>query len=120
MAYHLNFGYIRTHFDKLTWGLLLSLEPAFVSILIGMAIGLGLALLYTGGGRLARGAVAGYVEFTRNAPLLLLIYRVFYGVPSIGGFAYEATTSFIITLSGMPAPPWWRCSGPGWRPSRRG
>ena len=97
--YHLNFGYIWTHFDKLSWGLLLSLELAFVSILIGMAIGLSLALLYTAGGRLVRGVVAGYVEFIRNVPLLLLVYLVFYGVPSVGGFAYDATTSFIITLS---------------------
>jgi polar amino acid transport system permease protein len=97
--YHLNFGYIWTHFDKLSWGLVLSLELAFVSILIGMAIGLSLALLYTAGGRLVRGVVAGYVEFIRNVPLLLLVYLVFYGVPSVGGFAYDPTTSFIITLS---------------------
>lgn len=99
MNYHLNFGYIWTHFDKLSWGLLLSLELAFVSILIGMVIGLSLALLYTAGGKLIRGVVAGYVEFIRNVPLLLLVYLVFYGVPSVGGFAYDATTSFIITLS---------------------
>jgi polar amino acid transport system permease protein len=99
VTYHLNFGYIWTHFDKLSWGLLLSLELAFVSILIGMVIGLSLALLYTAGGRLIRGVVAGYVEFIRNVPLLLLVYLVFYGVPSVGGFAYDATTSFIITLS---------------------
>ena len=99
MTYHFNFGYIWTHFDKLSWGLLLSLELAFVSILIGMAIGLSLALLYTAGGKLVRGVVAGYVEFIRNVPLLLLVYLVFYGVPSVGGFAYDATTSFIITLS---------------------
>jgi len=97
--YHLNFGYVWTHFDKLSWGLLLSLELAFVSILIGMAIGLSLALAYTSGGKLVRGAVAGYVEFIRNVPLLLLVYLVFYGVPSVGGFAYDSTTSFIITLS---------------------
>ncbi len=99
MNYHLNFGYIWMHLDKLTWGLVLSLELAFVSILIGMLIGLGLALAHTGGGRLVRGIVASYVEFIRNVPLLLLIYLVFYGVPSVGGFMYEATTSFIITLA---------------------
>ncbi len=99
MAYHFNFTYVWRHFDRLTWGLLLSLELAFVSILIGMVLGLGLALAYTGGGRTVRGAIAAYVEFIRNVPLLLLIYLVFYGVPSVGGFAYEATTSFILTLS---------------------
>jgi polar amino acid transport system permease protein len=77
----------------------LSLELAFVSILIGMAIGLSLALAYTARGGLVRRAVAGYVEFIRNVPLLLLVYLVFYGVPSVGGFAYDATESFVITLS---------------------
>ena len=99
MAYHFNFTYVWRHFDRLAWGLLLSLELAFVSILIGMVIGLGLALAYTGGGRPIRAAVAAYVEFIRNVPLLLLVYLVFYGIPSAGGFAYEATSSFIITLS---------------------
>lgn len=99
MLYHLNFGYVWTHFDKLAWGLALSLELAFVSIVIGMAIGLALALVYTECGRLARGVVAAYVEFVRNVPLLLLVYLVFYGIPSVGGFAYEATTSFVLTLA---------------------
>lgn len=99
MAYHLNFGYIWTHVDKLTWGLVLSLELAVLSIFIGMVIGLSLALVYTGGGRVVRGVVAGYVEFIRNVPLLLLVYLVFYGIPSVGGFMYDATTSFIITLA---------------------
>jgi polar amino acid transport system permease protein len=99
VTYHFNFTYVWRHFDRLAWGLLLSLELAFVAILIGMGIGLALALAYTGGGRLVRGAVAAYVEFIRNVPLLLLVYLVFYGVPSVGGFAYEATTSFVVTLS---------------------
>jgi len=99
MPYHFNFTYVWRHLDKLTGGLALSLELALVSILIGMVIGLGLALAYTGGGRVVRAAVAAYVEFVRNVPLLLLVYLVFYGVPSVGGFAYDATTSFVITLS---------------------
>ena len=99
MSYHFNFTYIWRHFDRLTSGLLLSLELAFVSILIGMVIGLALALAYTGAGRPVRAAVAAYVEFVRNVPLLLLVYLVFYGIPSVGGFAYDATTSFVITLS---------------------
>jgi polar amino acid transport system permease protein len=64
-----------------------------------MAIGLVLALAFTDRGRPTRAVVAAYVEFIRNVPLLLLVYLVFYGLPSVGGFAYDATTSFIITLS---------------------
>ena len=99
MDYHFNFNFVWRYADKLYWGLVLSLEIALVSILIGMVIGLALALAYTGGGRLTRTAVSAYVEFIRNVPLLLLVYLVFYGIPSAGGFAYDAKTSFVATLA---------------------
>ncbi len=99
MDYGFNFTFIWRHFDRLGYGLILSLELAAVSIFIGMVIGLALALIYDGGGRGARWSVAAYVEIIRNVPLLLLVYLVFYGIPNIGGFSYSATTSFIATLS---------------------
>ncbi len=98
MLYHLNFYFVWKYFPRLEWGLLLSLELAIAGIAIGIAIGLPLALLMNGRGRLLRGVITAYVEFIRNTPLLLLVYLVFYGVPSIGGFAYDATTSFVLTI----------------------
>jgi len=97
--YHLNYNFVWKYFDRLSWGLVLSIELAIVSIFIGMAIGLALALAATSAGRLVRGVIAAYVEFIRNVPLLLLVYLTFYGIPSAGGFAYDPTTSFIMTLS---------------------
>jgi polar amino acid transport system permease protein len=99
MEYYLNFNFVWRYADRLWWGLLLSFELAVVSILIGCVIGLALAIAYTGGGRWVKATVAGYVEFVRNVPLLLLVYLVFYGIPSAGGFAYDATESFIATLA---------------------
>lgn len=99
MEYHLNFNFVWKYADKLWWGLALSIQLAFVSILVGCVIGLALALAHSGGNRWTRGAVAAYVEFVRNVPLLLLVYLVFYGIPSAGGFAYDATTSFVATLA---------------------
>ena len=100
MNYHINYNFVWKYFDKLSSGLLLSFEMAFVSIFIGIVIGLGLALAYTGSrSRLVRWPIAGYVEVIRNVPLLLLVYMVFYGIPTVGGFAYDATTSFVMTLS---------------------
>ncbi len=100
MQYHLNFNLVwKYFFDKLAWGLVLSLELAVVGIAIGIVIGLGLAVLSHGARRTIRVLVAAYVEFIRNVPLLLLVYLVFYGIPSIGGFAYDATTSFVMTLA---------------------
>ncbi len=99
MNYHVNFNFVWRYADKLWWGLALSLELAFVSILIGCVIGMLLAVAHTGGSRTLRLAVSAYVEFIRNVPLLLLIYLVFYGIPSAGGYAFDATESFVATLS---------------------
>ncbi len=97
--YHFNFSYIWKHFDRLINGLLLSLELALISIVIGAIIGLMLAIIYIDFGRKYKLFIGIYVELIRNSPLLLLIYLVFYGIPSIGGFEYSSTTSFVITLS---------------------
>jgi polar amino acid transport system permease protein len=99
MLYHLNFNLIWRHFDKLGWGLVLSLELAVVSIAIGVVIGLLLALVFEWGGRPVRAAVSLYVEFVRNVPLILLVYLVFYGIPTVVDLRYNATTSFVATLS---------------------
>ena len=99
MSYHINYNFVWLYFDKFYLGLLLALELAAVSILIGAAIGFALALAHVDGPRWSRRLVTGYVEFIRNQPLLLLVYLVFYGVPSVGGFKYNNVTSFIITLS---------------------
>ncbi len=99
MKYHLNYNFVWLYFDKFYWGLLLGIELAAISILIGSVIGLGLALLHVDGPRWARRIVTAYVEFIRNQPLLLLVYLVFYGIPTMGGFKYNNVASFIITLS---------------------
>ncbi|WP_119275115.1 amino acid ABC transporter permease [Taklimakanibacter deserti] len=99
MGYDLNFTLIWRHFDKLWSGLILSLELAILSIGIGCVIGLALAVIYVSGGRVARAIIAAYVEVIRNVPLILLVYLVFYGLPTVVDFAYSNTTSFVVTLS---------------------
>ena len=99
MGYVLNFTLIWRHFDKLWSGLILSLELAVLSIGIGCIIGLALAILYVSGGRILRSLIAAYVEVIRNVPLILLVYLVFYGIPTVFDFAYSNTTSFVVTLS---------------------
>jgi polar amino acid transport system permease protein len=99
MGYALNFNLIWRHFDKLWGGLLLSLELAVISIAIGVVIGLVLAVWYVSAGRTVRAIIAAYVEFIRNVPLILLVYLVFYGLPTVIDVAYDAPTSFVLTLS---------------------
>ena len=97
--YHFNFAIVWRYAGKLFDGLLLSLELAAASIAIGMAIGLVLALISLDGPKWARPLIAAYVEFVRNVPLLLLVYLVFYGVPSAIDLQYDAVTSFVATLA---------------------
>jgi len=99
MGYHLNFALVWRHFDKLWGGLILSLELAAASIAIGMLIGLALAVAYVSGGRVVRTVISTYVEFIRNVPLILLVYLVFYGLPTVVDIRYDATTSFVVTLA---------------------
>jgi polar amino acid transport system permease protein len=99
MGYTLNFTLIWRHFDRLWGGLLLSLELALLAIVIGAVIGLALAVGHVSGGRVVRGLIGAYVEFIRNVPLILLVYLVFYGLPTAVDVSYDATTSFVATLS---------------------
>ncbi len=99
MGYQLNFNLVWRHFDRLMDGLLLSLQLAVISILIGALIGLTLAVWYVSAGRVARAFISAYVEIIRNVPLLLLVYLVFYGLPTAINIAYDAPTSFVLTLS---------------------
>lgn len=99
MGYQLSFTQIWTNFDKLAEGLLLSLWLAFISILIGAVIGLVLAIWYVSAGRVARTLISAYVEFIRNVPLLLLVYLVFYGLPTAVNISYSSPVSFVVTLS---------------------
>jgi polar amino acid transport system permease protein len=99
MGYQLSFTQIWRNFDRLIGGVFLSLELAVISIIIGAIIGLALAVIYVSAGRIVRGIISAYVEFIRNVPLLLLVYLVFYGLPTVGGLSYGATESFIATLS---------------------
>lgn len=99
MNYHINFNLIWRHFDKLWQGLVLSLELAVLSILIGGIIGLVLAIWYVSAGKVARALISAYVEVLRNVPLILLVYIVFYGIPTVVNIAYSPTVSFVATLS---------------------
>ncbi len=99
MNYDLNFNLIWRHSGRLVDGLILSLQIAGLSIALAMTIGVVLALAYVDGNRFVQAAVAGYVEFIRNVPLLLLVYLVFYGLPTVVDIRYDATTSFVATLS---------------------
>ena len=103
LNYHFNFTLIWRNFDKLAWGLrAVSLELAVVCDRHRHRHRPAAVRSPTATGRAGSArVVTAYVEFIRNVPLILLVYLVFYGIPSAGGFSYGPTTSFIIDAVGL-------------------
>ena len=73
-------------------------ELAFVSILIGLVIGLFGGLARVSGSRLLSGMALGYATFMRGVPLLVTLLFLYYGMPSLG-LLLEAKTVAIVALS---------------------
>jgi len=64
-------------------GLGVTLELTGVSLLIGLPVGLGLALAMTAPQRAARWPATLLVEIGRGAPALVVLYFVYYGLPQL-------------------------------------
>lgn len=98
MGYTLNFSAVWRSFDQLLGGLLLSLELAFVALLIGAAIGLVVAFALTGRNVWIKRAAGLYVTVIRNLPILVLILFAYFALPQMG-LRLDKIWSFIVTLA---------------------
>lgn len=83
--------------DESTWDLILrsflpllggavtgTIPLALVSFALGLAIALGIALMRLSKVRIVSGIARGYVSVVRGTPLLVQLFVIFYGLPSIG------------------------------------
>lgn len=83
--------------DETTWDLILSsflpllggavtgtIPLALISFAVGLAIALGIALMRLSKVRIVSGIARGYVSIIRGTPLLVQLFVIFYGLPSIG------------------------------------
>ncbi|MGY1829134.1 amino acid ABC transporter permease [Geodermatophilus sp. SYSU D01180] len=83
---------------RLLEGLLTSLQLTVVSLLIGVPLGLVLALLSSARSRGVRWSAIGLVEIGRGTPALVMLQFVYYGLPS-AGLSLTAFVSAIAALS---------------------
>lgn len=97
--YHFNWRPVFQNFDLLWQGLLLALGISFLSLGIGVLIGLVGAFGRTYGPRQLRLLIAAYVEFVRNIPLLLIIYFVYFALPLLGISILDNLWSFVFALA---------------------
>ncbi len=98
MGYSLNFAAVWRSFDQLLEGLLLSLGLAFVSILIGAAIGLMVAFALVSRSEWLKTPAATYVTIIRNLPILVLVLFAYFALPQMG-VRLGKIESFVAVLS---------------------
>ena len=90
---------VRSSLGPLLGGLLLGTLPlTAVSFVLGLALALVIALMRLSGRRLVSAVARAYVSVIRGTPLLLQLFIVFYGLPSLG-ITLDPWPSAIIALS---------------------
>lgn len=106
MAYSFQFRDVFAARDALQDGLVLTLQLTATTITFGFAIGLGAAAASVYGGPRLRRAAQMYVEVIRNTPLLVQLFVMFFGLPSLGvklDVIPVATTALAINLGAYAA-----------------
>lgn len=99
MRYEWDFSPIWRNSGLLLEGLSNTLWLASWSIAIGLAIGLGLALLRLSSSRLLSFPAATVIEFYRNTPPLVHFFWFFYGLPIVIGVSLSPFVAALLALS---------------------
>jgi polar amino acid transport system permease protein len=98
MVYNFRFGALLPFTDDIVDGILLTLGFSTATMVLGLAIGLPVALATTSGARVPRLSGRVYVEAIRNTPLLVQIFIVFFGLPALG-LRFSANVAALVALS---------------------
>jgi glutamine transport system permease protein len=98
MGYHLNFGVVWRNFDSLLSGLALGLGLAIVAIFIGCWIGLAAAFAINSKHATWRRIAGTYVTIFRNLPPYFLIVFAYFVLPRLG-LTLGKIESFVVTLA---------------------
>jgi polar amino acid transport system permease protein len=89
MGLNLDFSVVFERWPLFLDGAVMTLQLAFMAILVGGAVGTLCAVGRGSSNRFVAGLCAGYVETIRNTPLLVQIFLVYFGLASIG-FKFSA------------------------------
>jgi polar amino acid transport system permease protein len=98
MSYTFQFRDVFASWQFLLQGLATTLYLSTVTMLLGLAIGVGGAAARLYGGPVLKSFIVTYVEVIRNTPLLVQLFIVFFGLPSFG-LRLDATTAALISLT---------------------
>ena len=98
MAYKFQFRDVFAQRDAILDGLLLTLELSVGVIALGFVIGVLVATVLVYGRPWARRIAAGYVETIRNTPLIVQLFLIFFGLPSLG-IQLDVITASVLALT---------------------
>ena len=98
MDYNFRFSAVWRYQDQIVEGILLTLQLSAVTMILGLVIGLGVAAMTTSAHPALRVPARTYVEAIRNTPLLVQLFIVFFGLPTIG-IRLAANDAALIALS---------------------
>ena len=98
MTYSFQFRDVLAAHEFLLDGLILTLELSVFTMVMGLLIGVSGAAARVYGPPWLRRPVAVYVEAIRNTPLIVQLFLIFFGLPSLG-VKFDADTAAFIALS---------------------
>ncbi len=84
MSYSLEFTDVLAYAGQFAAGAGVTLRLSVFAMVLGLVIAIPFAQARANGPPLLRRAIGIYVEFVRNTPLLVQVYLVFFGLPSLG------------------------------------
>ncbi len=76
-------------------GVGVTLELTAVGLVLGFILGLSLALAKTYGSKWLRYFAIGYIEIFRGTPLLVQLFLIYYGLPSLGITLSQSTSAYL-------------------------
>ena len=99
MAYRWDFTPVFRHLDMLLVGLKNTVEIAAVSIVLGVAVGLVLALMRLSPRKILRYPATAFIEFYRNTPPIVHFFWFFYALPVLMKIALDPFSAAVLALS---------------------
>lgn len=98
MSYTFQFRDVFAAWEVILEGVWMTLYLSAVTMVLGLLIGVACAAGRVYGAWPVKALVGAYVEAIRNTPLLVQLFIVFFGLPSVG-IRFDATTAAVITLT---------------------
>ena len=94
----LDFSIIPGILPALLWGTKLTIELALIGVAIGLIIGSVVGIGRVSSNKLVRTITGIYVDFIRGTPLLVQLFLVYFGLPSLIGRPVPAFTAAIAAM----------------------